>query len=247
VHLDASSNPELRKIRTANQRRTQVLIVKNDRIRPFRIEVAPQVLADLRERLENTRFSYQTEGAKWALGTDSVYLWELVRYWHDTYDWRKHETALNRFAHFRTEVDDIGLHFIHERGKGPNPFPIILTHGYPDSFYRFAKIISMLTDPASFGGRPEDSFDVVVPDLPGYGFSDKPSKAGMLFRVNDLWARLMKDRLGYERLGRTAETGAAPSQNNSPAVTPIPSWQFISPTFRSGTFSRSPTPPPRLK
>jgi epoxide hydrolase len=93
--------------------------VKNDRIRPFRIEVAPQVLADLRERLENTRFSYQTEGAKWALGTDSVYLWELVRYWHDTYDWRKHETALNRFAHFRTEVDDIGLHFIHERGKGP--------------------------------------------------------------------------------------------------------------------------------
>jgi pimeloyl-ACP methyl ester carboxylesterase len=92
-------------------------------------------------------------------------------------------------------LDDIGLHFIHERGKGPNPFPIILTHGYPDSFYRFAKIIPMLTDPASFGGRLEDSFDVVVPDLPGYGFSDKPSKPGMLFRVNDLWARLMKDRL----------------------------------------------------
>jgi hypothetical protein len=170
--------------------------VKNDQIRPFRIDVAQEVLGDLRERLKNTRFSYQTEGAKWALGTDSDYLRELVRYWHDTYNWRKHETALNRFAHFRTVVDDIGLHFIHERGKGPNPFPIILTHGYPDSCYRFAKIIPMLTDPASFGGRPEDSFDVVVPDLPGYGFSDKPSKAGMLFRVNDLWARLMIDRLG---------------------------------------------------
>jgi pimeloyl-ACP methyl ester carboxylesterase len=195
------SGCRIEKTRTANQRRPQVLIVKNDRIHPFRIEVTEEVLGGLRERLKNTRFSYQAEGANWALGTDSDYLRELVRYWHDTYDWRKHETALNRFAHFRTEVDDIGLHFIHERGKGPNPFPIILTHGYPDSFYRFARIIPMLTDPASFGGRPEDSFDVVVPDLPGYGFSDKPSKAGTLFRVNDLWARLMKDRLGYQRFG----------------------------------------------
>jgi len=156
--------------RMAHQRRTQVLIVKNDRIRPFRIEVAQEALSDLRHRLKNTRFSYQAEGANWALGTDIDYLRELVCYWHDTYDWRKHETALNRFAHFRTDVDNIGLHFIHERGKGPNPFPIILTHGYPDSFYRFAKVIPMLTDPESFGGRPEDSFDVVVPDLPGYGF-----------------------------------------------------------------------------
>jgi pimeloyl-ACP methyl ester carboxylesterase len=112
--------------------------VKSDRIHPFRIEVAQEVLGDLGERLKNTRFSYQAEGANWALGTDSDYLRELVRYWKDTYDWRKHETSLNQFAHFRTEVDDIGLHFIHERGKGPNPFPIILTHGYPDSFYRFA-------------------------------------------------------------------------------------------------------------
>jgi pimeloyl-ACP methyl ester carboxylesterase len=86
-------------------------------------------------------------------------------------------------------VSDIGIHFIHERGKGPNPFPLILTHGYPDSFYRFAKIIPMLTDPASFGGSPEDAFDVVVPDLPGYGFSDRPTKRGEVFRVNDLWVR----------------------------------------------------------
>ena len=133
-----------------NQRRPQVLIVKNDRIHPFRIEVAQEVLGDLRERLKNTRFSYQAEGANWALGTDIDYLKELVGYWQDTYDWRKHEAALNRFAHFKTDVDDIGIHFIHERGNGPNPFPIILTHGYPDSFYRFAKIIPMLTDPASF-------------------------------------------------------------------------------------------------
>jgi pimeloyl-ACP methyl ester carboxylesterase len=111
------------------------------------------------------------------------------------------ETALNQFAHFRSQIDGIAIHFIHERGKGPNPFPIILTHGYPDSFYRFAKLIPMLTDPVSFGGQPGDAFDVVVPDLPGYGFSDKPKKLGTLFHVNDLWARLMTDLLGYKKFG----------------------------------------------
>ena len=175
--------------------------MKNDKISAFRIDVSPEVLSDLRQRLKNMRRSYQVEGTSWDAGTDIRYLRELVDYWQDSYDWRKHETALNQFAQFKTEVDDIGIHFIHERGKGPKPFPIILTHGYPDSFYRFAKIIPMLTDPESCGGRAEDAFDVVVPDLPGYGFSDKPAKPGTIFRVNDLWARLMTDKLGYERFG----------------------------------------------
>jgi pimeloyl-ACP methyl ester carboxylesterase len=173
----------------------------SDKVSEFKINVAPEVLSDLRPRLKNTRWSNQVEGTKWDAGTDLEYLKELVAYWQDTYDWRKHETALNRFAHFKTEVDGIGIHFIHERGKGPNPFPIILTRGYPDSFYRFAKIIPMLTDPESFGGHAEDAFDIVVPDLPGYGFSDKPAKLGMIFRVNDLWARLMTDKLGYQKFG----------------------------------------------
>jgi pimeloyl-ACP methyl ester carboxylesterase len=175
--------------------------MKNDEIRAFRIEVAPEVLSDLRQRLKNTRWSYQLEGTNWDAGTDLDYLKELVDYWQNTYDWQKQEAALNQFAHFKTGVDGIGIHFIHERGKGPNPFPIILTHGYPDSSYRFAKIIPMLTDPESFGGRAEDAFDVVVPDLPGYGFSDKPTKNGTIFRVNDLWTHLMTDKLGYERFG----------------------------------------------
>ncbi len=175
--------------------------MKRDEIRAFRIEVAPEVLSDLRQRLKNTRWTYQVEGTNWNAGTDLEYLKELIDYWQDTYDWRKHETALNQFAHFKAEFDDIGIHFIHERGKGPNPFPIILTHGYPDSFYRFVKILPMLTDPESYGGRAEDAFDVVVPDLPGYGFSDKPTKHGMIFHVKDLWARLMTDKLGYRRFG----------------------------------------------
>jgi pimeloyl-ACP methyl ester carboxylesterase len=175
--------------------------MKNERISPFKIDVAAEVLSDLQQRLKSTRWSYQIEGTKWDAGADLSYLKELAAYWQDTYNWRQHEAALNRFAHYKTVVDDIGIHFIHERGKGPNPFPLVLTHGYPDSFYRFAKIIPMLTDPEAFGGRAEDAFDVVAPDLPGYGFSDKPPKIGTVFRVNDLWAQLMTGILGYKQFG----------------------------------------------
>ena len=188
-------------MRKLSVRNLNAAIMKNNRIIPFRIDVAREVLSDLRQRLKNTRWSYQVEGTNWDAGTDLNYLKELVAYWHDTYDWREHEAALNQFAHFKTELDDIGIHFIHERGKGRNPFPLILTHGYPDSFCRFAKIIPMLTDPVSFGGQVEDAFDVVVPDLPGYGFSDRPPKIGTVFRVNDIWARLMIDVLGYKQFG----------------------------------------------
>jgi len=170
-------------------------------IEPFRISVSPETLADLSQRLTSTRWSSQLSGTHWDAGTDLAYLTELVDYWKNEFDWRRQEAALNLFAHFKTEIDGIGIHFIHERGKGPNPFPLILTHGYPDSFYRFAKLIPMLTDPASFGGSADNAFDVVVPDLPGYGFSDKPAKKGMIFHVHDLWAELMTEKLGYSRFG----------------------------------------------
>ena len=172
----------------------------NRDINEFEIHVSPGVLADLQQRLSNTRWSHQIEGTGWSAGTDLFYLKELVAYWQGSFDWRAQEKILNEFAHFKTDIDGIDVHFIHERGKGPNPFPLILTHGYPDSFYRFAKIIPLLTDPASFGGQAEDAFDVVVPDLPGYGFSAKPEKHGTIFRVHDLWARLMKE-IGYRRYG----------------------------------------------
>jgi pimeloyl-ACP methyl ester carboxylesterase len=179
----------------------ELRFMEDDRINSFQINIAGEVLSDVCQRLNNTRWPRSVEGAGWDAGTDPQYLGELVDYWKSTYDWRKHEAALNEFAHYRTQLDGIAIHFIHQRGRGPNPFPIILTHGYPDSFYRFVKVIPMLTDPVSFGGQAEDAFDVAVPDLPGYGFSDKPKNPGMLFHVNDLWARLMTDMLGYKKFG----------------------------------------------
>jgi pimeloyl-ACP methyl ester carboxylesterase len=170
-------------------------------IRPFRIDVGDPVLTDLKKRLQNTRLPYQIEGSGWDAGTDTGYLRDLVAYWLHEYDWRKQERLLNELPHYQANIDDIDIHFVHEPGVGPNPFPLILTHGYPDSHYRFAKVIPLLTDPASFGGREEDAFHVVVPDLPGYGFSGRPTKQGTIFQVHDLWDRLMTEKLGYARYG----------------------------------------------
>jgi pimeloyl-ACP methyl ester carboxylesterase len=169
-------------------------------IEPYTIDVPESILNDLHRRLENTRWS-QSPDLGWDGGMDPGYLRTLCDYWRAGYDWRSSEQKLNRLPHYRAEIDDIGIHFVYERGKGPAPFPLILTHGYPDSFYRFVKLIPLLTDPAAFGGRAEDAFDVMVPDIPGYGFSDKPVKKGSTFAVSGLWARLMTERPGYERFG----------------------------------------------
>jgi pimeloyl-ACP methyl ester carboxylesterase len=167
--------------------------------KPFQIKVPHPVLTDLKKRLKQTRWPDEVKGANWDYGTNLGYLKKLVAYWQTKYDWRKQEAALNKFAHFKTKIDGFGIHFIHERRKGPNPLPLLLTHGWPDSFYRFYKIIPMLTDPARYGGNAEDSFDVVVPSLPGYGFSDRPTEKGFDGgRVVELFAKLMKT-LGYER------------------------------------------------
>jgi len=168
----------------------------------FKVQIAQETLEDLRRRLASTRWTDEIQGTDdWDYGTNLEYLKTLVQYWRDQFDWRAQEEIINRFAHFRTDIEGFGIHFIHERGRGENPLPLILTHGFPDSFLRFSKIIPMLTDPAAYGGDPADAFDVVVPSLPGYGFSDKPRKQGMLFRVADLWATLMTQRLGYRRFG----------------------------------------------
>lgn len=166
----------------------------------FHIHVSDEILDDLKFRLQHIRWPDQFDDSGWDRGTDLHYLQSLISYWRDQYDWRRHESELNRFSQYSCSIDGVDVHFVHERGKGPNPLPIILTHGWPDSYLRYQKIIPHLTDPASHGGDPEDSFDVIVPSLPGFGFSSRPKHPGVNnFRVSEMWANLMTKELGYKK------------------------------------------------
>lgn len=181
------------------------------RVRPFTIKVPQKSLTDLRRRLAATRWPDAVAGAGWDYGTDLAYLQELVAYWRDGFDWRAQELRLNRFAHFRAKVEGLDLHFIHERGKGERPLPIALFHGWPSSFLQMLPIIPLLADPAAHGADSADAFDVIVPSLPGYGFSDRPAEPGMnAARMAALLFPLITDGLGYERIAlRGSDLGAA--------------------------------------
>ena len=178
---------------------------------PFTIDVPQSVLDDLAARLGRTRWPDQIPGSGWGYGADSGYLRGLVEYWRDSFDWRAQERQLNSLPQFRAHVDGFGLHFVHVKGKGPNPLPLIMIHGWPGSFYEMYKIAGPLTDPGSHGGDPADAFDLVVPSLPGYGFSDRPQEPGMnIARAAELFAKLMTDVLGYPRfVAQGGDWGAA--------------------------------------
>lgn len=181
---------------------------------PYVIDVPQDILDDLRARLEHTRWPDEIDGAGWDYGTNLAFLREIVGHWHDGFDWRTQERRLNRFANFRAEVDGIGIHFIHERGTGPNPVPLLMLHGWPSSFVQMLDILPLLTDPGSHGGDASSpSFDVVAASLPGYGFSDRPTTPGMsTARIAPLMHTLMTDVLGYERYGlRGSDLGAGVS------------------------------------
>ena len=167
---------------------------------PFVISVPDATLMDLRERLARTRWPEELDNESWQYGTNLAYLKELVAYWQTQYDWRHHEQAINVFHHYRVTIDGQPIHFIHEPGRGPKPMPLILTHGWPWTFWDFHKVIRPLTDPAAFGGDPHDAFDVVVPSLPGFGFSTPLTKTGIAIReVSNRWVVLMREVLGYDR------------------------------------------------
>ncbi|MFL0252883.1 epoxide hydrolase family protein [Clostridium neuense] len=169
-------------------------------IERFHIKVSDEILDDLKYKLEHVRWPDELEGLGFERGTEINYLKSLISYWKEKFDWRSQEKELNRFSQFRCNVDGIDIHFIHERGKGPNPIPIILTHGWPDSYIRYQKIIPLLTDPANHRGKPEDSFDVIVPSLPGFGFSSSPKYSGVNnYRISEIWAKLMTEKLGYNK------------------------------------------------
>jgi pimeloyl-ACP methyl ester carboxylesterase len=170
---------------------------------PFAPQTAPAALEDLRARLRATRWPDAPEDAGWSLGTDLAYLRELVAYWADGFDWPAQEAALARFPHFRVRLDGLGIHFVHVRAAAPaGPvLPLVLSHGWPDSFWRYVKVIPLLTDPGAHGADPADAFDVVVPDMPGFGYSDRPTGPPPdSIAVAGLWAELM-GVLGYARFG----------------------------------------------
>ena len=171
-------------------------------VTPFRVSVPDEVLADLRGRLERARLPGSVAGAGWDYGTEPGLLTRLVEHWRDGFDWRAAEAALNELPQFTAPVHGSPLHFVHVKGRGPNPLPLLFSHGWPGSFWEVHKIIGPLTDPAAHGGDPADAFDVVAPSLPGYGFSADPGIPGVHpGAIADRFATLMTDVLGYSRFG----------------------------------------------
>ncbi|SEE80456.1 epoxide hydrolase family protein [Jiangella alba] len=173
-----------------------------DQPRPFAPRATAAELDDLRARLRATRWPDVPEDAGWSLGTDVGYLRELVAYWADEFDWPAQEAALAELPRFRVSIGGLGIHYVHARAVAPSGpvLPLVLTHGWPDSFWRYTKVVSLLTDPAAHGADPADAFDVVVPDVPGFGYSDRPPVPLDSIAVAGLWARLMST-VGYDRFG----------------------------------------------
>jgi pimeloyl-ACP methyl ester carboxylesterase len=204
-----------------------------DAIRPFRINVPEAALVDLRRRLAATRWPDKETVADQSQGAQLAMLQELVQYWGSGYDWRKAEAKLNALPQFTTTIDGLDIHFIHLRSRHPNALPLIITHGWPGSVFEQIKLIGPLTDPTTYGGRVEDAFDVVIPSLPGFGFSARPTEAGWgLERIGRAWGVLMT-RLGYTRyvaqggdwgagvveaMGRQAPAGLLGIHTNLPAA-----------------------------
>ncbi len=202
-------------------------------IRPFTVNIPEAQVVDMKRRLVATRWPDKETVADAAQGAQLANVQELVRYWGTQYNWRKAEAKLNSFPQFKTKIDGLDIHFIHVKSRHPNAMPLIITHGWPGSVFEQIKLIGPLTDPTKYGGRAEDAFDVVIPSLPGFGFSDRPNEAGWnLERIGRAWDVLMK-RLGYTRyvaqggdwgagvveaMGRQAPTGLLGIHTNLPAV-----------------------------
>jgi pimeloyl-ACP methyl ester carboxylesterase len=168
-------------------------------IRPFRVEIPEQALDDLRRRIAATRWPSKELVTDRSQGVQLATLQELARYWNTEYDWRACEARLNALPQFTTEIDGVGIHFIHVRSRHENALPLIMTHGWPGSVIELLETVGPLTDPAAHGGRAEDAFHLVLPSIPGYGFSDEPTELGWgPTRIGQAWAELMR-RLGYTR------------------------------------------------
>lgn len=205
----------------------------DEAIRPFKVRVAEAHLKDLKVRIQSTRWPDKETVADKSQGAQLAKVQELVRYWGTKYDWRKAEAKLNAYPQYITKIGGLDIHFIHVKSRHPNAMPLIITHGWPGSVFEQIKLIGPLTDPTRYGGKAEDAFDVVIPSLPGFGFSGKPTEPGWgLERIGQAWDILMK-RLGYKNyvaqggdwgagvvqaMGRQAPAGLRGIHSNLPAV-----------------------------
>jgi pimeloyl-ACP methyl ester carboxylesterase len=182
----------------------------SEQIEPFRIHARDEDLEDLRRRLRATRWPERECVDDWSQGIPLAYVQEVCAYWAERYDWRAREAALNRFAHWRTPIDGLGIHFVHVRSPHPQARPLVISHGWPGSIVEFHKVIEPLVDPVAHGGDASDAFHVVCPSLPGYGYSDKPASRGWsVQRIARAWSSLMQ-RLGYTRFfAQGGDWGAA--------------------------------------
>ncbi|HEV2886393.1 MAG TPA: epoxide hydrolase [Jatrophihabitans sp.] len=180
-------------------------------MKPFRIEIPEADLEDLRSRLENTRWPDELSNVGWERGVPLDYLKDLAEYWRTSYDWRAAEAQLNEYPQFTTEIDGATVHFLHVRSPEPDAVPLLLTHGWPGSVVEFLDVIGPLSDPRAHGGNPADAFHLVIPSIPGFGFSSPlpPSGGWDVPRTANAWAQLMAE-LGYERYGAQGGDAGSP-------------------------------------
>jgi pimeloyl-ACP methyl ester carboxylesterase len=221
---------------------------QTEAIVPFRVAVPQAAISDLKHRLSMTRWPERETVADWSQGVPLTKAKELVTYWHDRYDWRRFERKINAYPQFRTTIDGLGIHFIHVKSKHPDAMPMILSHGWPGSVVEFLKVIGPLTDPTAHGGRAEDAFNVVIPSLPGFGWSDKPAETGWdVVRTAKAWGVLMK-RLGYTRwVAQGGDWGAGITHalghvKPEGLIAAHVNWAFVFPD----TLPENPTPEEKL-
>ena len=183
----------------SDRAKTEPLADNNSAIRPFEINVDEAAIQDLHARLALTRLPDQIPGSSWEYGTELRYIEELLDYWQTDFDWPAHQDALNKFDHYKTILDDIDLHFIHQKSDRADAIPLLLVHGWPGSISEFQKIIPALTNPEQYGGNSSDAFHVTAPSLPGFGFSSAPETSGFGPEQMALTFAALMERLGYER------------------------------------------------
>lgn len=168
-------------------------------IKPFKVKIPDEIIQNINSKVKNYSWHEMPDDGGWDYGTNLDYMKEFSKYWLENYNWRETEKKINRFKNFKCNIDNIDIHFIHEKGSGKNPRPLLLSHGWPGSIIEFLHIIEKLAHPEKFGGNEEDAFDVIVPSLPGFGFSSRPARPIGPRKMSSIFNKLMTDKLGYKK------------------------------------------------